>query len=65
MAKKGEGFVCAVEFDESFVGKMKKPAKMTDNKWEEPNIKALSTIRLKLVDDVIYDVMEEDSRAGF
>uniref|UniRef100_A0A2N9G795 CCHC-type domain-containing protein n=1 Tax=Fagus sylvatica TaxID=28930 RepID=A0A2N9G795_FAGSY len=45
-------------------GKTKKPEKMTDDKWEELDMKAVSTIRLLLADEVMYDVMEENSTAG-
>uniref|UniRef100_A0A2N9GKI3 Integrase catalytic domain-containing protein n=1 Tax=Fagus sylvatica TaxID=28930 RepID=A0A2N9GKI3_FAGSY len=45
-------------------GKTKKPEKMTDDEWEELDMKAVSTIRLLLADEVMYDVMEENSTAG-
>uniref|UniRef100_A0A2N9HC61 Integrase catalytic domain-containing protein n=1 Tax=Fagus sylvatica TaxID=28930 RepID=A0A2N9HC61_FAGSY len=45
-------------------GKTKKPEKMTDEEWEELDMKAVSTIRLLLADEVMYDVMEENSTAG-
>jgi hypothetical protein len=45
-------------------GKIKKPEKMTGNEWEELNMKAVSTIRLLLADEVMYDVMEERSTEG-
>uniref|UniRef100_A0A2N9FHB7 CCHC-type domain-containing protein n=1 Tax=Fagus sylvatica TaxID=28930 RepID=A0A2N9FHB7_FAGSY len=45
-------------------GKTKKPEKMTDDEWEELDMKAVSTIRLLLADKVMYDVMEENSTAG-
>jgi hypothetical protein len=44
--------------------KTKKPEKMTDEEWEELDMKAVSTIRLLLADEVMYDVMEENSTAG-
>uniref|UniRef100_A0A2N9FI38 Uncharacterized protein n=1 Tax=Fagus sylvatica TaxID=28930 RepID=A0A2N9FI38_FAGSY len=44
-------------------GKTKKLEKMTDDKWEELDMKAVSTIRLLLADKVMYDVMEENSTA--
>uniref|UniRef100_A0A2N9HJ44 Integrase catalytic domain-containing protein n=1 Tax=Fagus sylvatica TaxID=28930 RepID=A0A2N9HJ44_FAGSY len=37
---------------------------MTDDEWEELDMKAVSTIRLLLADEVMYDVMEENSTAG-
>uniref|UniRef100_A0A2N9J6C2 CCHC-type domain-containing protein n=1 Tax=Fagus sylvatica TaxID=28930 RepID=A0A2N9J6C2_FAGSY len=45
-------------------GKTKKPEKMIDDEWEELDMKAVSTIRLLLADEVMYDVMEENSTAG-
>jgi hypothetical protein len=45
-------------------GKTKKPEKMTDDEWEELDMKAVSTIRLLLADEVMYDVVEENSTAG-
>jgi transposase InsO family protein len=45
-------------------GKTKKPKKITDEEWEELDMKAVSTIRLLLADEVMYDVMEENSTAG-
>ena len=44
-------------------GKAKKPKKMTDDKWDELDMKAVSLIRLLLVDEVMYDVMEENTTA--
>jgi hypothetical protein len=41
-------------------GKTKKPEKMTDDEWEELDMKVVSTIRLLLADEV----MEENSTAG-
>jgi hypothetical protein len=46
-------------------GKTKKPEKMTDEEWEELDMKAVSTIRLLLADEVMYDVMEETQLQGF
>uniref|UniRef100_A0A2N9ER08 Integrase catalytic domain-containing protein n=1 Tax=Fagus sylvatica TaxID=28930 RepID=A0A2N9ER08_FAGSY len=37
---------------------------MTDDEWEELDMKAVSTIRLLLADEVMYNVMEENSTAG-
>uniref|UniRef100_A0A2N9HA88 CCHC-type domain-containing protein n=1 Tax=Fagus sylvatica TaxID=28930 RepID=A0A2N9HA88_FAGSY len=48
----------------AFYGKTKKLEKMTDDEWEELDMKAVSTIRLLLADEVMYDVMEENSTAG-
>uniref|UniRef100_A0A2N9F9A0 CCHC-type domain-containing protein n=1 Tax=Fagus sylvatica TaxID=28930 RepID=A0A2N9F9A0_FAGSY len=45
-------------------GKIKKLEQMIDNEWEELDMKAVSTIWLLLVDEVMYDVMKENSTAG-
>ena len=37
---------------------------MTNDEWEELDIKAVSTIQPLLVDKVMYDVMEENSTTG-
>ena len=42
-------------------GKSKKLETMIDNKWEELNMKAVSTIRLCLADELMYDVMDDVS----
>jgi hypothetical protein len=46
-------------------GKAKKPEKMTDDEWDELDMKAVSSIRLLLVDEVMYDVMERKQLRGF
>ena len=42
-------------------GKAKKPETMTDDEWEELNMKAVSTIRLCLANKLRYDVMDDVS----
>uniref|UniRef100_A0A2N9HW07 CCHC-type domain-containing protein n=1 Tax=Fagus sylvatica TaxID=28930 RepID=A0A2N9HW07_FAGSY len=64
MAKKGEGLLVQQGLVKALYGKTKKPEKMTDEEWEELDMKAVSTIRLLLADEVMYDVMEENSTAG-
>ena len=44
-------------------GKAKKPEKMTDDEWDELDMKEVSSIRLLLADEVMYDVMEENTTA--
>jgi hypothetical protein len=44
--------------------KIKKPEKMTDDEWEELDMKAVSIIRLLLANEVMYDVMEGNSTTG-
>ena len=44
-------------------GKAKKPETMTDDKWEELDMKAVSTIGLCLANELMYDVMDDVSIA--
>lgn len=41
----------------------KKPIGMDDTNWEEQKMKAMATIRLCIVDDVMYHVINEKSLA--
>ena len=42
-------------------GKARKPEMMTDDEWEELNMKAVSTIQLCLADELMYNVMDDVS----
>ena len=42
-------------------GKRKKPLTITDDEWEDLDAKALSTIRLCLADDVLFNIIGETS----
>jgi hypothetical protein len=42
-------------------GKTKKLEKITNDEWEELNMKAVSIIRLLLADEIMYDVIDEKS----
>ena len=42
-------------------GKARKPEMLTDDEWEELNMKAVSTIQLCLADELMYDVMDDVS----
>ena len=44
-------------------GRAKKLETMTNNEWEELNMKAMSTIQLCLADELMYDVMDDVSTA--
>ena len=44
-------------------GRAKKLETMTDNEWEELNMKAMSTIQLCLANELMYDVMDDVSTA--
>jgi hypothetical protein len=45
-------------------GKKKKPATMTNEEWEDMDAKALSTIHLWLADDVLFNIVGEDTTSG-
>ena len=45
-------------------GKRKKPLTITDDEWEHLDAKSLSTIRLCLVDDVLFNIIGETSAAS-
>ena len=45
-------------------GKSKKPTAMTNEEWEDLDAKDLSTIRLCLVDDVLFNIVGEDTTSG-
>jgi len=43
------------------LGKSVKTACTSNEDWEEMNVKAASTIQLCLVDEVIYNVIDEET----
>jgi hypothetical protein len=45
-------------------GKSKKPTTMTEWEWEYIDEKALSTIRLCLADEVLFNIVGEDTTSG-
>ena len=45
--------------EEALNDKEDRPKEMTDKAWDRANSRAVSTIRLHLSDDVVYDVMGE------
>jgi hypothetical protein len=45
-------------------GKSKKPTAMTEWEWEDLDAKALSTIRLCLADEVMFNIVGEDTTSG-
>jgi hypothetical protein len=49
---------------QALYGKAKKLEKMTDDEWDELDMKVVSSIRLLLADEVMYDVMEENTTVG-
>jgi hypothetical protein len=42
----------------------KKPASMTNEEWEDLDARALSTIQLCLVDDVLFNIIGEETTTG-
>jgi hypothetical protein len=48
----------------ALAGKSKKPTTMTEWEWEDLDAKALSTIRLCLADDVLFNIVGEDTTSG-
>jgi hypothetical protein len=45
-------------------GKTKKPTSMTDEDWEDLDARALSTIRLCLADEVLFNIVGEETTTG-
>jgi len=41
--------------------KTKKPMDMTDKDWEDLNVISLSTIRMCLVDDILFNIIGEET----
>ena len=56
MTKEGEGVTV---YSEDLAGKIKKPTGTSNEDWEM-DLKAASTIQLCLVDEVMYNVMDEE-----
>jgi hypothetical protein len=48
----------------AFWGKSKKTVTISDEEWEEINVRALSAIRLCLVDDVLFNIVLEKTAVG-
>ena len=48
----------------SLASKSKKPTAMTEWEWEDLNVKALSTICLCVADDVLFNIVGEDTTPG-
>jgi hypothetical protein len=48
----------------ALAGKSKKPTAMTEWEWEDLDVKALSTIRLCLVDEVLFNIVGDDTTSG-
>jgi len=48
-------------FHKTLQGKSVKPVGTSDEDWEEMDLKAASTIQLCLADEVMYNVMDEET----
>jgi hypothetical protein len=48
----------------ALAGKTKKPTAMTEWEWEDLDVKTLSTIRLCLADEVLFNIVGEDTTSG-
>jgi hypothetical protein len=48
----------------ALVGKSKKPTNMTDEDWEDLDARALNTIHLCLADEVLFNIVGEETTTG-
>ena len=48
----------------ALLGRSKRPSSMTEDEWDELDDRALSAIRLCLVDDVLFNIVSEKTAAG-
>ena len=48
----------------ALVGKSKKPTTMKNEEWEDLDAKSLSTIHLCLEDEVLFNIVGEDTTVG-
>jgi hypothetical protein len=48
----------------ALVGKSKKPNNMSNEDWEDLDARALSTIRLCLADEVLFNIVGEETTTG-
>jgi len=63
MVKEGEG-VGATGLHKTLQGKSAKLADISDENWEELDLKVTSTIQLSLVDEVMHNMMDEEMTTG-
>eukprot|EP00253_Pinus_taeda_P012633 PITA_12633 len=56
-------FLVQQELHKALDGVSKKPASMKDLGWEDLDARALSTIRLSLTDEVLFNIVEESTAA--
>ena len=61
MAKDDEGVAGATGFSQDFTGKVSETYMYSDEDWEEIDLKSTSTIQLYLADEVMYNVMDEET----
>ena len=63
MTKEGETLLVQRGLRKTLQEKSAKPASMSDD-WEEMDLKAVNTIQLCLINEVIYNVMDEEMTMG-
>ena len=59
MIKEGEGIIVTTGLHKILQGKSAKPTCMSDEDWEELDLKAVSTIQLCVADEVMYNMIDE------
>ena len=57
-------FLVQQGLQKALAGKSKKPTSMIDEDWEDLDARALSTIRLSLADEVLFNIVEETTTIG-
>jgi hypothetical protein len=58
------GFTGAIKVAKTLTDKSKKSTAMTNEQWEDLDAKTLSTIHLCLADDVMFNIVGEDTILG-
>ena len=64
MIKEDEDIVSATGSSQNPLGKLCKIAGMSDEDWEDLDLKVTNTIQLYLADEVIYNVIDEETVMG-
>jgi len=61
MAKEDENIVGATWFSQNPAEKVSKTVSISDEDWEELDLKAANTIQLRPADEVMYNVVDEET----
>jgi len=61
MVKEGEDVVGAIGSSQNPSRKVSKTCRMSDKDWEELTLKTLCTIQLCLANEVMYNVIDEET----